>query len=190
MAPVRTACLALIAAIVAATSAVACGGSTMSPTNPTGASGPGTIQTDSQLFQLVTQTDVFSRYTVFPNAEEFTTGRLIGSEAHRPVIRVSLNVTAARALQDGRLANGARFPDGSIVFKEIRPSAAGATSVYVVMVKDSASSLAGQGWLWGEYAPDGRTVYSVTNRGGACTGCHLLERGPQNDLVRTFERQR
>jgi hypothetical protein len=57
------------------------------------------------------------------------------------------------------------------------------------MLKDSGSGLAGDGWVWGEYRPGGSTVYSVDNRGGACVGCHRLERGPQNDLVRTFERQ-
>ena len=36
------------------------------------------------------------------------------------------------------------------MFKEIKPNAAGATSVYVVMVKDPSNSFAGQGWLWGE----------------------------------------
>ena len=129
-------------------------------------------------------------YTLFPNSEEFTTGRLNGSEAHRPVIRVSLNQTAAGALQNGRLPSGARFPDGSIVFKEIRPSTGAAPSLYAIMVKDSSNSLAGNGWLWAEYSPNGSVTFSISNRGSACTSCHQREQGPQNDLVRTFERQR
>jgi len=142
------------------------------------------------LFERITQTDPFGRYVVFPNADEFTVGDLNGSEAHRQVIRVSLNATAAAALQGGRLPAGGQFPDGSIVFKEIRPSASASPSVYAVMVKDRANTLSGNGWLWAEYSPSGSVVFSVTNRGNACTSCHLRQQGLQNDLVRSFERQR
>ena len=171
--------------------APSCGQSATTPTAPTAPSAPGAaIRDDAALFRLVSQTDPFTRYTVFPNADEFTTGRLNGSEAHGPVIRVSLNATAAGALQGGRLATGTRFPDGSIVFKEIKPGATAAASVYAVMVKDAGNSLAGNGWLWAEYSPTGSVVFSINSRGNACTSCHLREQGPQNDLVRSFERQR
>jgi len=58
------------------------------------------------------------------------------------------------------------------------------------MVKDRANALAGNGWLWAEYGLSGSVAYSLASRGGACTSCHLRENGPENDLVRTFERQR
>lgn len=183
----------LVVAVVCAASlsaAVSCGKDASSPTAPTGTTTSGTaIRDDASLFRLVSQTDPFSRYSTFPNADEFTTGRLNGSEAHRPVIRVSLNATAAGALQSGRLPAGGRFPDGSVVFKEIKPSAAAAATVYAVMLKDSGSSMAGDGWLWAEYSPTGSVMFLINNRGSACTSCHQRERGPQNDLVRTFERQ-
>ena len=181
-------CLLAGAALLSVTACGSGGSTAATPTGPTTAATG--ISDDAALFRLVSQTDPFSRYTAFPNAEEFTTGQLNGSEAHRPVIRVSLNATAAGALQGGRLPANGRFPDGSIVFKEIKPSASAATTLYIVMVKDSANALAGNGWLWAEYTPTGSTVFSVNSRGSACTSCHLRERGPQNDLVRTFERQR
>jgi len=40
-----------------------------------------------------------------------------------------------------------------------------------------------------EYRPDGSLGFSISNRGNVCTGRHLRPQGPQNDLVRTFERQ-
>ena len=58
------------------------------------------------------------------------------------------------------------------------------------MYKDASNTLASDGWLWAEFSPDGSVGYSVSNRGTACTSCHQREQGPQNDLVRTFERQR
>ena len=167
--------------------AVGCGGGDAS--SPTAPSSPGSVSADAALFRRITETDPLTSYTNFPEAEEYTTGRLNGSEAHRPVIRVRLNATARAALPGGRLAPGARFPEGAIVVKELRPSATAAPTLYAVMVKDSGNPQAGNGWLWAEYGTTGQVTYSVGSRGGACTSCHLREQGPQNDLVRTFERQ-
>jgi hypothetical protein len=75
------------------------------------------------------------------------------------------------------------------VFKEIRASQSAAPSVYALMYRDQANPLSGDGWLWAEYGPTGSVVYSIANRGAGCVGCHRLGRGPQNDLVRTCERQ-
>ena len=167
--------------------AIGCGSQPDSPTTPS--STTSAIRDDASFFRQISQTDPFGRYTVLPNAEEFTTGRLDGSEAHRSIIRVSLNAAAMGSLQNGRLAPGAKFADGSIVLKELRSSAASAVSLYVVMMKDRSNPLAGDGWLWAEYGPTGSVTFSVTNRGSACTSCHLRQQGPQNDLVRSFERQ-
>jgi hypothetical protein len=136
----------------------------------------------------VTQTEPFGSYALFPALPGNTEGILSGSSAHQPRIRVSLNAKALGALQNGRLPSGTTFPDGSIVFKEVLANS-GVASVYALMYKDPNSSLAGNGWLWAEYRPGGGTEYSITNRGGACTGCHSLDQGPQNDFVRSFERQ-
>lgn len=160
-------------------------------TSPPGAPAPpaAVVASDAELFALVTQTEPFATYTVFPNADEIASGTLNGSSAHRPLVRTSLNATALSALQNGKLPAGTKFPDGSVVFKEVRTNG-GTTVTYAVMYKSTASRLAGDGWIWAELNPNGTVGYSVTNKGAACTGCHLLERGPQNDLVRTFERQR
>ena len=174
-------------ALVALVLGIGCGSQPSAPTAPS--STTSAIRDDASFFRQFTQTDPLSRYTVLPNAEEFTTGRLDGSEAHRPMVRVSLNATAMNSLQNGRLASGATFANGSIVLKEIRSSAPSATSLYVVMMKDSGNSLAGDGWLWAEYGPTGSVAFSVSNRGSACISCHRRQQGTENDLVRSFERQ-
>lgn len=157
---------------------------------PTATPAPVQIRDDASLFQLLTRDDPFGAYRPFPNADEFATGRLNGSEAHRPVVRVSLNSIAFGALQNGRLPAGSRFPHGSIVFKAIGPSSGAAPTLYAVMRKDDGGSLSGSGWQWAEYFPDGAVAYSINSRGNVCISCHLREQGLQNDLVRTFERQR
>ena len=188
---------ALAAAAFLALMAAACGGNTPATTTPVTTTAPAanpgptasSVRDDASLFQLITQTEPFGANPLFPNVDEFTTGRLNGSAAHRPVVRVSLNARALSALQNGRLPAGSRFPDGSILVKQVRSSAGAPDTLYAVMYRDGTNTLAGNGWVWAEFGPSGSVAYSVSNRGAGCTGCHLLERGPQNDLVRTFERQ-
>lgn len=177
----------------------ACGGGGGSPVSagsaapPTPSAPPAAgpaIADDASLYRLVTQTEPFSAYAAFPDAEEFTTGRLDGSEAHRPLVRVTLNARAMSALVGGRLPAGGRFPDGSVVFKEIRANQQASPGVYAVMYREQANPLAGEGWLWAEFNPNGTVVYSIAQRGSGCVFCHRRALGPQNDLVRTFERQR
>jgi hypothetical protein len=146
------------------------------------------ISSDAGLFRQFTETDPFTSYTLFPNADSVTSGTLNGSHAHRPLVRVSMNSVAIDTLQSGSLPAGASFPAGSTIVKQIIEN--GETSLFAVMHKDPSNPLAGNGWLWGEYYPDGRTFISMTGRGSACTACHALEQGPHNDFVRTFERQR
>ena len=115
-------------------------------------------------------------------------------EAREQLLRghffTSMNARALGALQGGRLPIAAQFPDGSIILKEIRPRTDAPATMYAVVYKDAGNTLAGGGWLWAEFSPDGSVGYSVSNRGTACTSCHQREQGRVNDLVRPFERQR
>ncbi len=175
--------------IVAAAIAVAlagCGGSDGSePMTPDDAD---RISTDAELFALVTQIEPFAGYTLFPNADSVVVGMLNGSDAHGPLVRVSLNAKATSALVDGKLPIDGSFPDSSIVFKELRNGTT--PTYYAVMYKDRDNPLAANGWVWGEYRTSGSVVGSVTNGASGCASCHMREQGPANDLVRTFERQR
>jgi hypothetical protein len=49
-------------------------------------------------------------------------------------------------LQNGKLPSGKRFPDGSIIFKDIR-TAGGVSLLYAVMYKQAGNPLARSGWL-------------------------------------------
>ena len=158
------------------------------PPMPAPSPAPG-ISSDGAFFTYVTQTQPFSAYAPFPNLGVGADGTLPASSAHQPFIRVTMNAAAAGALQNGKLPRGTAFPDGSVIFKEVLTSSR-TVSVYAVMYKDRANTNAGNGWLWAEYRPGGGVEFSMTNRGSACTGCHSLAQGPQNDFVRIFERQR
>jgi hypothetical protein len=174
--------------LAAVLSDAGCRGGGDPPTMPSDAppAASDVVNSDQALFRFVTVTQPFGSYPRFPNVDVLGSG----SSAHVPFVRVSMNATAFAALQNGRLPAGTQFPNGSVIFKEVLPSQSGSASVYAVMYKDRGNPLAGDGWLWSELRPDGSVVYAVTDRGRACTGCHSLEQGLQNDLVRTFERQR
>ena len=78
---------------------------------------------------------------------------------------------------------GNTFPSGSIIVKEV--TSGGSVSLYAVMKKDPGNDNAGNGWLWGEYNPDGSTAFSVSKKGDGCISCH--SGSPNRDLVRTFD---
>jgi hypothetical protein len=143
------------------------------------------VTDDATLWQLLTRVDPFGAYPLFPQVQEIESGRLDGSDAH-PRVRVTLNATALRALENGKLPSGRRFPNGSVIFKEVIGQ-----GIFAVMRKEEGGPISGAGWAWAEFRTDGSgsVVYSAMARGGACIGCHSRQRGPQNDLVRTFERQ-
>jgi hypothetical protein len=134
----------------------------------------------------VTQTDPFGSYSLFPNVDPIN----VGTPFHAPADRVHLNATAFGTLQNGKLPAGSRFPDGSVVFKEILTNGGTTTETYSILYKDSGNPLAVNGWLWAEFSPNGTTTYSIANRGAVCTSCHSQRQGRTNDFVRTFERQR
>lgn len=151
------------------------------PTPPPSPTPSGEIADDAALFRLITRDEPFQSYRLFPNTTEISSGRLDGAGAH-PMARVRLNTPAFQSLDNGRLSGG-RFRNGSVLVKEI-PS----QDLYAVMRRTDGET-SGAGWQWAEFRSDGRVVYSITNRGGACIECHSRQQGPQNDLVRTFERQ-
>ena len=179
----------LLFAFVCALAAGACGDAGPMAPSPSGeSSATSTVSSDASLFTLITEAQPFRTYVPFPDLDTSPNGVLNASSAHQPLIRVGLNQVAAAALQNGRLSSGS-FPDGSVIVKEVLGTN-GVVNLYVVMFKDRSNRLAANGWLWAELRPTGGAEYSVQNRGAACTACHALDRGPQNDFVRTFERQR
>ena len=131
------------------------------------------VSTDAQLFSVVTEAEPFTSYVLFPEVDSVTSGTLNGSTAHRLFVRVSMNATALGALRSGTLPTGASFPDGSIIFKQIRDSSQ-TPILYAIEYKDRTNPFAANGWLWAEIEPDGTPFISLTRKGANCIGCHSL----------------
>jgi hypothetical protein len=92
--------------------------------------------------------------------------------------KLHFNTLAASVLNaDQEIPDGEKFPDGSLIAKEIFDGAT--LHDYALMYKHKGV------WLWAEYKPQGEVKYSVTLRGAQCTGCH--NDTPNRDKVRTFD---
>ncbi len=144
---------------------------------------------DSELFSLARAGD-FAFYKNNPDTLPFT----IGGGGHSGFIRVKFNPIAANALVDsGKLPLGSKFPNGSLVVKEIYNGRGDSLIFLAVMLKNSVATNAAQNWVWGEYYADGRVLWPV-NRGADCVPCHSLTSATSNvpgdlghrDFVRTF----
>lgn len=105
-----------------------------------------------------------------------------GSSPHGP-FKLKFNTIAALQFgTDGKLPTGSTFQNGSLIVKEVY---SGTTlTLYAVMKKDD-SKFSANGWLWAEYAPDGKTKYSIGEKGKSCTSCHLTN--ANRDLTKSFD---
>lgn len=105
-----------------------------------------------------------------------------GSSPHGP-FKLKFNSTAVSQFgNDGKLAAGATFPNGALIVKEVY---SGNTLTLYAVMKKSDSKFASNGWLWAEYEPDGKTKYSVGEKGKSCVPCHSTT--PNRDLTKSFD---
>ncbi|MFN0200216.1 MAG: cytochrome P460 family protein [Bacteroidia bacterium] len=93
-----------------------------------------------------------------------------GSSPHGP-FKLLFNAKAASVLDSlGKLPVGATFPDSSIVLKEVFDGNDKKQLVPMMRMRNDANSA--EGWLWGQYTPEGKLVYSVSKKGAKCVSCH------------------
>lgn len=89
--------------------------------------------------------------------------------------KLKFNAIGYAALMDsGRLPVGKRFPEGSMIVKEVQSN-----GMYAFMYKHNNA------WLWGEAYADGTTAFSVLKDAKtSCVNCH--SQSGQRDLIRSF----
>jgi hypothetical protein len=98
--------------------------------------------------------------------------------------KLKFNRVATASLDPaGVLPAGREFENGAVIVKEVYKN--GELDLYAVMKKDPDSKFAANKWVWAEIDADGSSIYSVSKRGSACTGCHL--NAPNRDLTRSFD---
>lgn len=96
------------------------------------------------------------------------------SNSPHGAFKLKFNKIAFAALTDNsKLPVGEKFPEGSMVVKEVQSN-----GLYALMYKHHNS------WLWAEINNDGTTAYSVNKDPSVCTSCH--NQSGQRDLVVSF----
>ncbi len=105
-----------------------------------------------------------------------------GGSPHGP-FRLKFNNIAFQALDTaGKLPVGQKFPEGSIILKELMNN--GIVVGYLALKKSQNHVSASQNWLWYGFNKDGSIKYDKADKGNSCTGCH----GASNrDYVLSFD---
>jgi len=124
---------------------------------------------DRALYDSCRNVSAFSYYKNDPAA--------VYSGVHGPhgAFKLRFNKKAYAALTDnGKLPATKKFPDGSLIVKDIQSS-----GQYALMYKKNGS------WLWAEINADGSVAFSTTKEPGAtCISCH--SQSGQRDLAVSF----
>lgn len=96
-----------------------------------------------------------------------------GSAHDFPYLRTRYNAIAATQLNNaGKINDGAIFPDGSVIVKELYNSSQ-ELERYATLYKKPGSEYAdANGWIWGYIEENGKVVESAELKGSSCISCH------------------
>lgn len=138
------------------------------------------VITDSGLYEISKNEAGFQYFKM--NPDTLSAHR---ESPHGSNVRIRFNNIAVSAMNDSISdIRGDRFPDGSLIVKEIYDFPGDDLNLLSIMYKSSNDPAAGAGWLWNEVGPNGEVIYPVARKGDGCTGCHSA---PGNrDFIRTF----
>lgn len=124
---------------------------------------------DKELLDMV---KVINGFTWYKNSDELL-DRSSGSAHDYPYLRTRYNSIAATQLdENGKILEGAVFPEGSLVVKELYSNTT-TLGRYAILYKQSGNTYAdANGWVWGYINTDGTVAESATKKGASCISCH------------------
>lgn len=124
--------------------------------------------TDKALLDSANNTAAFVYYKNDPNAV------YSGINGPHGAFKLKFNKKATLSLTDnGKLPAGQKFPNGSMIVKEVQSN-----GLYAIMYKNAGS------WLWAEVNKDGTVAFSVNKNGDGCISCH--SQSGNRDLAVSF----
>lgn len=124
---------------------------------------------DSELFEMAKQLNGF---VWFKNSNVLL-NKSAGSAHSQPFLRTRFNSIAATKLDpSGRIMNGAIFPEGSLIVKELHNNST-TLGRFAILYKKTGSTYADtKGWVWGYINSDGTVADPASNKGKTCISCH------------------
>jgi hypothetical protein len=140
------------------------------------------IGIDKEMFLMAIQSSDFTWYKNDPTY----LGRSSGSGHSYSMLRTRYNAIAAAMLDsNGKVKEGASFPEGSFIVKEL--SNDNTPGRYAMLLKRAAAAEADEkGWVWGYVNSDERVVTAASEKGDACKGCHNQEGSIDYMLMNKF----
>lgn len=128
------------------------------------------VGTDLLLYDMATVDTGFVWFKFSDEALEKSSG----SGHSEPKLRTRYNAVAAAMLDaNGRIQEGAQFPDGSLIVKELLENDL-SISLYAVLYKKADNPDAdANGWVWGYLNPNGTVRTPASDKGSGCIGCHM-----------------
>lgn len=127
--------------------------------------------TIARIFEIAKQTSGYTWY----KRSDMLLGRTAKSGHIEPWMRTRYNTVAASVLDaTGKVRNGAVFPEGSIITKELI-NADRSLNGYALMIKRKADASADpDGWVWGYVTASGAERHPLASKGNGCIGCHSI----------------
>lgn len=123
---------------------------------------------DEEMLTLARSTTGFTWYK---NSQSLL-GKSSGSGHNYAFLRTRFNAVATASLDNGgKVKEGAVFPEGSLIVKELTNGTE--PERYAILLKRSGHEVAdANGWIWGYINADGTVAEPASKKGNICTGCH------------------
>lgn len=124
-----------------------------------------------KIFEIAKQT---SGYTWYKRSDVYL-ARNVKSGHAEPLERTRYDATAATQLDaNGKVKEGAVFPEGSTIVKELVTSDR-VINGYALMIKRKADPSAdADGWVWGYVTAAGAERHPLASKGNGCIDCHSI----------------
>ena len=96
-----------------------------------------------------------------------------GSGHSQPFLKTRYNSFAKSVLNtNGTIVPGSKFPEGSLIVKELFKDSIEITRYAVLFKKSVDPNADSNGWIWGYVNSDASVAVSATNKGISCINCH------------------
>lgn len=127
------------------------------------------INTDKELFEMAKNTSGFVWYK---NTSSLLSKSHISGHSEA-FLKTKFNSIAATMLDSlGKVIEGKKFPDGSLIVKELY-SDNSTLSTYAILYKKAGHKNAdADNWVWGYVRPSEEVREPSSNKGSACRSCH------------------
>lgn len=96
-----------------------------------------------------------------------------GSGHPQSFLKTRYNSVAATKLDsDGKIMTGAKFPEGSLIVKELYDNSTTLGRYAILYKKTGSADADANGWVWGYINSDGTVAESASKKGTSCISCH------------------